>query len=380
MKIGFLTFGCDSGKSGIGRYAIEMLKEFANPRENIEFEVVGFADEKNTFLQDSNLKWINVPDNHKSPLRNLIWHQLNLHRLASKRKWDAIFLPAGNRRLPLLAPCPTIGVVHDFSAMHVANKYDKARMFYIRHVLPFLMKRLSSIITISESSKQDIVQFAQIPDQHIKIIFHGVDHSRYKPGNPEKALALLANKFPVKAPYILYISRIEHPGKNHINLLKAFEILKEETDLPHQIILAGSDWDRSQEVHEFAKNSKFSKDIIFTGFVAGSDLAPLLNAADLFVFPSLFEGFGMPILEAMACGIPVACSNVSSMPEVAGDSAELFAPNDPESIKEAMKKVLLSQERHAELKNLGLNRAAAFTWENSADSTISFIKETVEGR
>lgn len=380
MKIGFLTFGCDSGKSGIGRYAIELLKEFSTPRDDIEIEAVGFADEKKTFLQDSNLKWLSISNRYKNPLPNLLWHQLNLYRLAAKRKWDAIFLPAGNRRLPIFAPCPTIGVVHDFSALHVANKYDQARMIYIRHVLPFLMKRLSSIITISESSKKDIINFTRVSEEKIKIIFHGVDHQRYQPRNTEESISIISNKFSIKPPYILYISRIEHPGKNHINLIKAFESLKSETNIPHQLILAGSDWDRAQEVHAVAKNSRYKKEIFFTGFVAGSDLSPLLTASDVFVFPSLFEGFGMPILEAMACGIPVACSNISSMPEVAGDSGELFSPENSESIKDAMKRILMNPQRHAELKEMGLKRAAGFTWKNSADTTIKFIKETVKGR
>ncbi len=379
MKLGFLTFGCDSGKSGIGRYAIELLREFASMTSQFDCEVVGFADEKAIFLGDSSLRWLNIADFFRSPVRNLMWHQLNCYKMAKARQWDAIFLPAGNRRLPIFAPCPTIGVVHDFSALHIADKYDQARMFYIRHVLPALMQRLTSTITISESSRSDIIRYAGIPADRITIIHHGVDHDRYYPAAPEKAIEKLG-RFAIRRPYILYISRIEHPGKNHTNLLKAFERLKRETGLPHQLVLAGSDWDRAQEVHALAAASEFAADIQFTGFVAGSDLPPLLNAADMFVFPSLFEGFGMPILEAMACGIPVACSNISSMPEVAGDAAELFDASDPASIKDAMAKILCNRDFHAHLAKAGIRRAGGFTWKRCAESTVAVIRKTIEKR
>lgn len=378
LKIGFITFGCDSGRSGIGRYAIELLSELAKFDNEVEIEVAGHANEKEIFARDVNVKWLNVSNFYSTPLKNIIWHQFNLINMAKKRGWDAVFLPAGNRRLPFFCPVATTAVVHDFSALHVTNKYDSNRMFYIKKVLPALMRRLTSVITISRSSMDDIINFARVDESNISIIHHGVDHKRYFPADQVKSQLKVNKKFGFSGPYILYISRIEHPGKNHFNLIKAFEMLANELPIDHKLVLAGSDWDRAKEIHALAEKSKFSERIVFTGFAKNEDLPELVNGCDLFVFPSLYEGFGMPILEAMACKVPVACSNISSMPEVAGDSAELFSPQDPVSIKNAIKK-LLSDKSHANrLKELGYLRTKSFTWQNTARKTLDIIIKSVE--
>lgn len=378
LKIGYITFGCDSGRSGIGRYAIELLRELAALRDELTVEAVGHADEKEIFAAGLDINWLNVSDFYRSPLKNILWHQFNLQNMARKRGWQAVFLPAGNRRLPLFCDVPSVGVVHDFSALHVADKYDRNRMLYISRVLPFLMRRLTSVVTISESSKADIVNFAHVPEERITIIHHGVDHNRYQPAAIEDCRTQVNRKFSFEGPYILYISRIEHPGKNHLNLIRAFEMLKRETGLPHRLILAGSDWDRSAEVHAGAGNSDYSSQIIFTGFAKNEDLPVLLNGCDLFVFPSMYEGFGMPILEAMACRVAVACSNVSSMPEVAGDAAELFDPQSPESIRQAMQKILCDQSYRNYLQQKGFARAQDFTWRNTGRKTFEIVKSAVE--
>lgn len=379
MRIGYLTFGCDRGKSGIGRYAIELLRELSKPRPDIHVDVVGFPDERDVFLPPGvSLPFIDVDTCYRSPLINVFWHQLHLVGLARRRRWDCIFLPAGNRRLPLAAPCATVGVVHDFSALHVAAKYDAARMFYIRYGLPFLMGRLTRIITISSSSRNDIVTYAKYPDDRITTIFHGVDHGTFRPRDKAEALSRLQKKHRVTDPYILYISRLEHPGKNHVRLIRAFELFKKRTGLPHQLVLAGSDWDRAAEIHAAAEASSVRDQILFTGFVQGSEMPDFLSGSSAFVFPSLFEGFGMPLLEAMASGIPLACANTSSLPEVAGDAALLFPPDDEAAMADALAELTGNPSRAQDLRERGLRRAAGFTWESTADQTLEVIRKAVE--
>lgn len=380
LKIGYPTFGCDSGRSGIGRYAIELLRELATFKDELQIDVVGHADEKSIFAENLDVGWLSVSDFFRAPLKNILWHQFNLLRLARKRGWDALFLPAGNRRLPYFSNVATIGVVHDFSALHVANKYDQNRMFYISRVLPVLMRKLDAVVTISESSRADIMHFAGVDEKKITIIHHGVDHKRYFPADKTSSLEQINRQFGFSGPYILYISRIEHPGKNHVNLIRAFEMLKRQENLPYKLVLAGSDWDRAAEVHALAEQSEFRDQIVFTGFAKNEDLPRLVNGCDMFVFPSMYEGFGMPILEAMACRVAVACSDVSSMPEVAGNAAELFAPEDPVSIKAAMKKILADATHRAALQAAGHARAQNFTWHNTARQTFSVIKTAFERR
>ena len=182
----------------------------------------------------------------------------------------------------------------------------------------------------------------------------------------------------MRPPFILYTSRIEHPGKNHARLIRAFAELKRKERIPHQLVLAGTDRERADEVHRIAEESGFAKDILFTGFVASEDLPLLYQAADLFVFPSLYEGFGLPILEAMACGTPVACSRISSMPEVAGDAAVLFDPEEEGSIASAIRSIITGTDLRRDLAARGLERSRQFSWARTAAQTLGVIRSLAQ--
>ncbi|MDP8227821.1 MAG: glycosyltransferase family 1 protein, partial [Candidatus Electryoneaceae bacterium] len=325
MKIGITTFGGDGGKSGISQYIINLLREFPAVNKDDEFEVIGYYDEKDIFISDPDqMSVVSFGDNIRSPIPNILWHQRTLPKLCRRRNYDVLFLPAGNRRLPISVPCPTVGTVHDFSSIHVKGKYDRARMFYIKKVLPFLIKKLTWVLTVSESSKRDIVEYTKVPANRVIVTPLAANNALYHPREKKQCIANLKARMAIRSPYILYISRIEHPGKNHARLIRAFARLKEKEDIPHQLVLAGSDWGRAEEVHRIAQQSGYEKDILFTGFVKTEDVPDLYCGSDLFVFPSLYEGFGLPVLEAMSSGIPVACSDISSIPEVIGDTGILF--------------------------------------------------------
>jgi glycosyltransferase involved in cell wall biosynthesis len=200
------------------------------------------------------------------------------------------------------------------------------------------------------------------------------DPDVYFPRDPREAVALLSPRHAVRPPFILYTSRIEHPGKNHARLIHAFADLKRKGGIPHQLVLAGTDRERAEEVHRAARESGFARDILFTGFVAAADLPLLYQAADLFVFPSLYEGFGLPILEAMACGTPVGCSKISSMPEVAGDAAVLFDPDEKDSIASAIRSIITGTDLRNALAARGLERSRQFSWAKTARQTLEVIR------
>ena len=183
-----------------------------------------------------------------------------------------------------------------------------------------------------------------------------------------------------EAPYILYISRIEHPGKNHVRLIEAFERFKDATALPHNLVLAGADRERAEEVHARAKASSQADRIVFTGFLRDEQLPHLYAGADLFVLPSLYEGFGLPLLEAMASGTPVACSNLSSLPEVAGEAADLFDPYQVDDMARAMKNILANPRQAAKLRERGQARAAQFSWRLTAEKTLEALETAAKRR
>ena len=374
MTIGMTTFGGDGGKSGISQYIINLLRQFSLGDGSDQFEVMVYRNEQDLFIPNSDrLRPLCFGSGIRRPLVNLAWHQVMLPTLCEKRHYDVLFLPAANRRVPLFAPCPTIGTVHDFSSIHVPGKYDPARMLYITKVLPFLVRRLTQVITVSESSKRDILDYAKVPEDRVTVIPLAADTECYYPQDPVAAHAQIGPKYGIDRPYLLYLSRIEHPGKNHVRLINAFGLLKGRTGLPHQLVLAGSDWGRAEEVHLAAHQSAFAHDIVFTGFVATSDIPFLYNGADAFIFPSLYEGFGLPILEAMSCGLPVACSNVSSLPEVAGDAGILFDPYDEEAICDALFQLLTDDAARANNARLGLERSHQFGWDITARRTLEII-------
>ena len=375
MRIGVTTFGSDGGRSGIGRYLIHLLREFSERRNGNRFEMVGFEDEKGTFLPEgADMEYHAVSDRLRHPVVNLAWHQLGLRTWARRRELDVLFLPAANRRVPIGVSCPTVGTVHDFSSLHVEGKYDPLRMVYIKKVLPALVRRLTRVITPSECSKKDIVEYAGVPADRVHVIPHGVDRDLYHPGDPEAARRTMAERHGVDGPYIAYTSRLEHPGKNHVPLIRAFERVKRALDVPHRLVLAGSDWSGAEAIHQAAEASPFAADIRFLGFVPSTDLPDLYRGADVFVFPSLYEGFGMPVLEAMACGVPVACSDVSSIPEVVGDAAVLFQPTDPASIASALEGLLGDDGRRADVAERGRARADGFHWSTAAAESIRVLE------
>lgn len=376
MRLGITTFGADGGTSGIGQYLVYLLREFARYDDDTCYEVLTYPDERPIFVpDDAPLPALQVSQRVRPPLLNIAWHHLVLPRLCRQRQYDALFLPAANRRAMHQVPCPTVGTVHDLSALHVQDKYDPARMLYITRVLPHLIRRLTSIITVSESSKQDIVHAAGVPEERVHVIPLAADPQVYFPREKAEARARVQTRYGTCAPYILYTSRIEHPGKNHVRLIKAFVHWKTTQRLPHQLVLAGSDWTRAEEVHRAIRTCRYADDIVCTGFVPAEELPWLYSGAELFMFPSLYEGFGLPILEAMCCGVPVACADRSSMPEVGGDAAYYFDPYDVDALAEAMDRLGTDTSLRNHLVQRGLVHSRNFRWKDTASSTLEVIRK-----
>jgi glycosyltransferase involved in cell wall biosynthesis len=383
MTFGITTFGCDAGRSGIGRYAGQLIRELPLLPDNPDrYEVLVHRGERDAFIPPDTRALVHMLPGHLThPVPDIAWHQTALPAWCAWRHYDALFLPAGNRRLPMWTPCPTVGTVHDFAAIHVAGKYDPARVFYIRNVLPAMMRRLSHVLTVSESSRADIVEYGRVPPERVTVTPLAVDTSMFYRRDKAQTTELLSRELGLNFPFVLFVSRLEHPGKNHVGLIRAFTLLKNRRkDLPHQLVLAGPEWSGSDQIYREAAASTCSRDILIVGAMRKELLPSLYSAADLFVFPSLYEGFGLPILEAMASGVPVACSNVSSMPEVAGNAAELFDPGDPDGMAAAMERILSDGSGRANRVLGGLARAREFSWQRTARMTRDALHQVASGR
>ena len=199
MKVGISTFGGDGGKSGISQYMMQHLREFAAQPQGCTFEVIGYNDEKNLFLPPSPcMTFLPFGGHLRSPVRNILWNQFSLPQCCNQRGFDVLFLPAANRRLPYFSPCPTVGTVHDFSSIHVPGKYDKARMFYIMRVLPALIRKLTHVLTVSECSKRDIIEYAGVPADRITVTPLAADPLLYWPRDKQEAAAMLPPNYQIR--------------------------------------------------------------------------------------------------------------------------------------------------------------------------------------
>ncbi len=375
MKVGITTYGCDGGKSGISRYVIELIKAMTDQRGDDTIEVLALPEEQGIFAHTGNgISETLPPGVPASPPRNILWHLTRLPAIARERKFNVLFCPAANRRLPWRVPIPIVGTIHDFSWLHMSAKYDRFRTVYLTRILPHLMSRLDFALTVSESTRRDILANTTLTDAQIRVTPIAMDHTIYNE-NTQPDAAVLQRHGIAKAPYLLYVSRIEHPGKNHQTLIRAFEKLCAVGAFDGSLVLAGGDFPGAESVHRLVEASPVRDRIRRLGFVRTEDLPSLFAGAAVFTFPSLYEGFGIPILEAMACGIPVVASNCSSLPEVGGDAVSYFEPTDADGLCTCLQELLNSATLRQQRRAAGIARARAFSWARTAQQTWAVLRQ-----
>jgi glycosyltransferase involved in cell wall biosynthesis len=369
LRIGVACFASDGGRSGIGQYLVNVVRRLPELAPADEF--VLFAPRRDAAL------WAGLParteveyvdDRFDAPLPSLIWHSAVLPRRLRSHGCDVVFLPAGNRRLGIGYGVPSVATVHDLSQLHVPGKYDAVRMFYATRVLPILIGRQDRVVTVSSSTRAAVLARTPIPAERVSVVPNGVDLSRYSACASGAAPHVPAHPG-LDRPYLLYVARLEHPGKNHVALLEAYARLRAD-GVRHKLVLAGPRWDGAEAIDAAVSRLGLTDHVVFTGFVAGDELPGLYAGASVFVFPSLYEGFGIPLLEAMACGTPACVANTSSLPEVAGNAALLFDPREPRDIADAIRRLLTDDVLRARLRARGLQRCTEFTWERSAQGVL----------
>ena len=375
VKIGMDTFACDGGKSGVGMYLTQFLKRIP-PSEEALFELFGWGYDRYAYSEVApNFEFIQQCMVN-GRLVNSLWHLLKYPEFSSQRKYNACFFPAAHRRLPHSSPCPTIGVVHDMSAYWSARKTREYLKTIKRIILPNSLRKLDRIIAVSEWVKQELVDLAHVKENRIEVVPNGIDHGAFYPRQRNEESVLLIQPFSFRRPYVLCVSRIDHPIKNHIRLIKAFGIFKEKTKFPHRLVFAGGDTNKAGKVHKAAAASKWRSDIFFTGHFPIKSLPELYAGADFVVFPSIYEGFGMGAVEAMASGVPVLCARAASLPETSEHAALYFDPYNVDDMADRMITISTESSIYNECRRLGLERAKAFSWDRCVDRTLQIIYET----
>jgi glycosyltransferase involved in cell wall biosynthesis len=257
-------------------------------------------------------------------------------------------------------------MVHDMAYKAYPETVRERTRFMLNKSLQKSCKRADKIITVSEFSKLEIIKYLGIDENKIVIMPNGVDLSIFHPNFSEKDICRVTEKYGIPREYLLFLGTIE-PRKNLERLIRAYALLKAEMpDVPKLVLAGGKGW-LYESIFETVKVLNMESDIIFTGYVNEEDSPILINGAKIFLFPSLYEGFGMPPLEAMACGTPVIVSNVASLPEVVGDAALHVDPYSIDSIKDGIKDLIEDEKKRNELSASGIERAKQFTWDKSAE-------------
>ena len=372
MKVLISACAADNGQSGIGHYIESIVENLANDPSSQEHYIV-YVEGRDDFLDeidDRRFQVRKLSPMFSSVAGNILWHFLLLPIIALWSPVSVVVFLAANRRLGFIPGVRTIGVVHDLSQLHIVGKYDRFRTFYVLKLLPILMRRLSQVIAVSHSTAKDLRSFVKVPDAKIVVIHNGADLKRFAYQVPFYSDVL--TKYGITKPYIIYTARLEYPGKNHVRLIEAFCKLRKTCDV--QLVLTGAQWKGSEPILQRIADLNLASEIIVTGFVPAEELPVLVQQAALFAFPSLYEGFGIPLLESMAAGTAVCAANVSSLPEVLGDAGLLFDPNDTEDMARVMQSILQNAEIRSDLVEKGHKRSATFTWQRTVEAMNVLIQ------
>lgn len=379
MKVGLSTTMIQKGKGGIGQYVFALTKALIAERPDIKLHLFVLRDDIRFFdFADGKVEIVPVDEKHRSPIKNILFHQFTMPKEAKRLGLDLLHVPS-YRRMIWSQSIPTVATIHDLAPFHVKGKYDIARMFYGKVVVKQIARRQQKIIAISQNTAADIEKFFGIPKKSQKLILNGLDHSRFNPGERSTAKALIAKRHDLRRPFFLYVSRLEHPAKNHVRLIEAFENFKRENDTRWQLVFGGGDWHGADIIYGRAAASEFTEDIKFLGFVDDDELPDLYRAAGAFVFPSLFEGFGLPPAEAMACGTPVISSLAGSLGEVVADAAAAIDPLKVGDITTKLTHIATSEETRQMLVAKGFENARRFDWAENAKA-VAKVYEDVLGK
>jgi glycosyltransferase involved in cell wall biosynthesis len=299
----------------------------------------------------------------KGHFQRLVWTQLQLPKLYQELKSQLLFSPIPEA--PLYTNCRFVVTSFDLIPLRFPNRLSPLRLYH-KYYTPQVFKQAEHIICISESTARDVTEFYKIPSNKITPILLAYDSQHFRP------VVVEDEKYRSQYPYFLYVGRHD-PYKNISRLIVAFASLPSNNE--YQLWLAGPSDKRytpvlKKQVQELGLNHR----VKFLEYVPYDDLPKIISGAIALVFPSLWEGFGLPVLEAMACGTPVITSNLSSLPEVAGDAAILIDPYKVEEITDAMQAIANQSELRSQLSQLGLQRATQFSWEKTGKATVEVLK------
>jgi len=375
MRIGIDYTPAVRQGAGIGRYTRGLIGALpALDRENAYRLFVAGRGARGAVPSAPNFRtcWVPLTDRETS----FVWQRLRLPIPIELCLGRLDLFHSPDFVLPPLLSGRQVLTVHDLTFLRVPECAHPVLREYLMRVVPRSVRRADLVLADSASTRQDVVELLGVPEERVRVVYAGVE-SRFRPVTDQEALAAVRRRYGLEHPFILGLGTLE-PRKNFGGLIEAFARLAQRRDLPHELMIVGGKGWLYEPIFDRVRDLGLEGRVRFAGYVEDADLPAMYTLAACLAYPSFYEGFGIPVLEAMACGTPVVTSRASSLPEVAGAAAVYVDPYDLDSLVEGLDQALHDEALRATLQAAGLRQAKEFTWERAAKALLCAYRSLVE--
>jgi glycosyltransferase involved in cell wall biosynthesis len=351
MDVGLDGTPLNQSLTGVGHYTLELAQALARISPDDRFELVS-------------------PSPSLNGLSRRFWWQVGLPRYI-RRSGFSVF-HGTNYSVPLLKTCPTVVTIHDLSLLLWPQTHAQHLARRARWRLPLMARRADAIIVPSQSIRTEVCEHLAIDEEKITVIPEAPRASF----RPMAETAAVRRRLNISDDFILFVGTIE-PRKNLLTLVRAFGEIIRNSACHTQLVIAGDEGWLTGELHGFLKNADFRERVRLVGYLADNDLRALYSSCRVFVYPSLYEGFGLPLLEAMACGAPVVTSNIPSIRETVGDAALLVSPTDVDELARSITRLLENGDEREQRSAEGKQHASKFSWDKAAAATLEVYRQVI---
>jgi glycosyltransferase involved in cell wall biosynthesis len=358
---------------GIGWFSYETLKRITTQHPEHQFYFIFDRQFDESFIFSGNITPVVIPPQARHPILYYLWFEKSIPRALKKIQPDLFFSPDGY--LSLSTPVKSMQVIHDLNFEHYPDDLPYPERTFYRHYFPLYARKACRIATVSEFSKRDIINQYHIGAEKIDVVYNGANE-RYQPISDSEKFLVRA-KYSGGLPYFVFVGAL-HPRKNLVNLFRAFDLFREESGINMKLLIIGQKKWWTKQIKETFEKMKYNQDVDFCGRLDPVELNRVISASTALTYVSYFEGFGIPIMEAFYCEAPVITSNVTSMPEVAGDAAILVDPFSVRSICEGMIKIATDPGLSEKLNEKARIRRQVFNWQRTADLLWHSMEKALE--
>ncbi|HLY66374.1 MAG TPA: glycosyltransferase family 1 protein [Chloroflexota bacterium] len=363
-----VTFRSNYRQAGVSRFTEQLIRALQRRDTDARYSVFLNETARGGFNDSSNMRFRYTRLPAVKPAVRVLWEQLLLPLMSGS--FDVLHCPVNV--LPATLGCPAVLTIHDLTFLRYPERFRPERRRYLTTFTSLSAKRAARVMTDSVHTKQDVMELLRVPADKIEVVYPGVD-DEFQP-QPQEKVAELRRRYGLPEEFILYVGTLE-PRKNVELLLRAYNLLLGRGLLQWPLVIGGGAGWMFDRIFSEVERSGLTDRVIFPGYIDPGDLACWYTAASAFVYPSIYEGFGLPPLEAMACGTPVIVSDTSSLPEVVGDAGIKIDPRNAEELADRLAEVLQSKDKREQLAAAGRARAASFTWDRAARQTMQVYRQ-----